>query len=109
MAQDSVAGTHPLARTTLHTCVDVVRPNLAVNHLIHTHRADVGARTGAGAQAQIDIHPGPCASGLYRFSLCHRLILKPEARVRQLSPQDLEAEVVASVPVPAVDFREARG
>jgi len=40
--------------------------------------------------------------------LCHRLILKPEARVRQLSPRDLVAEIVASVPVPAVEYRRAR-
>jgi MoxR-like ATPase len=34
--------------------------------------------------------------------LCHRLILKPEARVRQADVAELVAEVVDSVPVPVV-------
>jgi MoxR-like ATPase len=34
--------------------------------------------------------------------LCHRLFLKPEARVRQADAEQIVAEVLDQVPVPAV-------
>ncbi|MCJ7750180.1 MAG: MoxR family ATPase [Armatimonadetes bacterium] len=41
--------------------------------------------------------------GLAASVLCHRLILKPEARVRQADLVELVAELVDSVPVPVVN------